>query len=363
MTYVEEEVTFANGEITLAGTLTLPDAPAKHPAVVLLQGSGPLNRDEEVFGMKPFVIIADHFARNGIAVLRYDSRGVGGSTGAAFQYTLSDVAGDGLAAVRYLEARGDVDTARIGFCGHSQGGIVAPMCAAQSEDVAFIICISGIGNTGEENHLAQTRLIAEVDGATDDEIEDRIQSMKRIVKLVRVGAGRADLESEIVRMVQAQMSPASEEAEKTRSEKDLDMDGDTDRESGSATDGGADGDKEDDTGGEVSCHLTLFSSPWFRSFIDHDAQPILEAVKCPALLIFGGLDRQVSEEMNREAMVDALKRGGNSDFLVRTFPTANHVFQNAKTGSPTEYGSLKLEFVPGFLELMSDWILEKVQTA
>jgi len=362
MTYVEEEVTFANGEITLAGTLTLPDAPARHPAVVLLQGSGPLNRDEEVFGMKPFVIIADFFARNGIAVLRYDSRGVGGSTGAAFQYTLSDVAEDALAAVRYLKARNDVDSARIGLCGHSQGGIVAPMCAAHSNDVAFIICISGIGNTGEENHLAQTRLIAEVDGATDDEIEDLIQSMKRIVKLVRNGAGRADLEPEIVKMVQAQMSPESEEIEKTWSETGLDTDGATNRESGRTADSSADI-GADDPAAEVDCHLTLFSSPWFRWFLDHDAQPFLESVKCPALLIFGGLDRQVPAELNREAMVRALTRGGNGDFLVRTFPMANHVFQNAETGSPSEYGSLKKEFVPGFLELMSDWILEKVQTA
>ncbi len=343
MTYVEEEVTFANAEITLAGTLTLPDAPARHPAVVLLQGSGPLNRDEEGFGMKPFVIIADFFARNGIAVLRYDSRGVGGSTGAAFQYTLSDVAGDALAAVRYLKARRDVDSARIGLCGHSQGGIVAPMCAARSEDVAFIVCISGIGNTGEENFLTQARLIAEADGATADGVEDRIQSMKHILTLVRNGAGRAELEPEIVRMVQEQGSPRSEGEEKTWSDKDPDMDGDTNK----------------DPAAEVNCHLALFSSPWFRSFLDHDARPALESVKCPALLIFGGLDRQVPPEMNRVAMVGALERAGNSDYFVRTFPTANHLFQSAKTGSPSEYGTLGKEFVPGFLDLMTDWILEK----
>ncbi len=343
MTYVEEEVIFANAEITLAGTLTLPDAPARHPAVVLLQGSGPLNRDEEAFGMKPFAIIADFFARNGIAVLRYDSRGVGGSTGAAFQYTLSDVAGDALAAVRYLKARSDVDSARIGLCGHSQGGIVAPMCAARSEDVAFIVCISGIGNTGVENFLAQTRLIAEADGASEVGVKDRIQSMKRILTLVRNGAGRAELELEIVRMVQEQGSPRSEGEDKTWSDKNLDVDGDT----------------NEDPAAEVNCHLTLFSSPWFRSFLDHDAQPALESVKCPTLLIFGGLDRQVPPEMNREAMVGALERAGNSDYFVRTFPTANHLFQSAKTGSPSEYGTLGKEFVPGFLDLMTDWILEK----
>jgi pimeloyl-ACP methyl ester carboxylesterase len=361
MTYVEEEVTFANSEITLAGTLTLPDAPARHPAVVLLQGSGPLNRDEEAFGMQPFVIIADFFARNGIAVLRYDSRGVGGSTGAAFQYTLSDVAEDALAAVRFLTARSDVDPARIGLCGHSQGGFVAPLCAARSEDVAFIICVSGGGTTGEENFLAQTRMIAEVDGVPKDEIANRIQSSKRIVNLVRNGAGRAELELEIVRMVQGQRTPGPEKENSTRRAKILDTEGDSDREPRSAADSGADGGTDNDPAAEVNCFLTLFSSSWFKSFLDHDARPVLESVRCPVLLIFGGLDRQVAPEMNREAMVSALERGGNSDYLVRTFPTANHLFQTATTGSPSEYGTLGKEFVPGFLELMSDWIHESVE--
>ena len=103
----------------------------------------------------------------------------------------------------------------------------------------------------------------------------------------------------------------------------------------------------------------MFSSPWFKSFLEHDAKPVLESVKCPALLIFGGLDRQVPPEMNRKAMISALESGGNSDYLVKTFPTANHLFQNAKTGSLAEYGSLEKDFVPGFHELMSNWITER----
>ncbi len=325
--YTEEDVTFSNGDIDLAGTLTLPDTPAGYPTVVLLQGSGPLNRDEEAFGFKPFAIIADFLAGNGITVLRYDARGVGGSTGAPSQYTLSDVAADAQAAVRYLNARCDVNSAEIGLCGHSQGGIAAPMCAAQSEDVAFIICISGVGVTGEKCYLAQTKLVAECDGATDEEVEDLYQSMKHVVSLVRNGASRAELEPEIARMVQKQTSQHSESA-------------------------------DDAISSEIDCLLTMFASPWFRSFLDHDARPVLESVKCPVLLIFGGLDRQVPPEMNREAMVGALERGGNSKYVVRTFSTANHLFQGAKTGSPSEYGALDKEFVPGFLKLLSDWIQE-----
>ncbi|MDH3339634.1 MAG: alpha/beta fold hydrolase [Gammaproteobacteria bacterium] len=327
MKYVEEEVSFANGTIRLAGTLTLPDSPSECPAVVLLQGSGPLDRNEEVFGFRPFAVIADYFSRNGIAVLRYDSRGVGGSTGVPLQYTLSDIADDSLAAVRYLKSRCDLNLVSIGLCGHSQGGIVAPICAAQSRDVAFIICISGVGVTGATNHLAQTKLIAECDGATGDEVEHVLQSMNHVIDLVHNGASRTELEPEIARMVQKQTSQHSEST-------------------------------DDAISSEIDCHLTMFASPWFKSYVDHDARPVLESVECPVLLIFGGLDRQVPPEMNREAMVGALKRGGNSDYSVRMFTTANHIFQNAKTGSPSEYGSLEKKFVPGFLKLLSAWILE-----
>ena len=330
MTYVEEEITFTNGEITLAGTVTLPDTPGKRPGVVLLQGSGPLNRDEEAFGMKPFLIIADFFARHGIAVLRYDSRGVGDSSGVAFQYTLPDVAADALAGVRYLKARGDINSAQIGLCGHSQGAIVAPVCAAKSEDVAFVICISGIGNTGQENFLTQTKLAAEDDGATEDEVENSIQSTKNIMNLVRRGAGRAELEPEIRRLTQG---PSPKEEKGARA--------------------------DDNLTAAIDCYLTMFSSPWFKSFLEHDARPVLESVRCPVLLIFGGLDRQVPPEMNREAMISALERGGNSNYLAKTFPSANHLFQNAKTGSLSEYDNLEKDFVPGFLELMSNWILER----
>ena len=327
MKYVEEEVSFANGAIRLAGTLTLPDTRSRCPAVVLLQGSGPLDRNEEVFGFKPFAIIADYLSRNGIAVLRYDSRGVGGSSGKPFQYTLSDVAGDALTAVDYLKTRCEVDSAQIGLCGHSQGGIVAPMCAAQSEDVTFIICLSGIGSTGEEIYLTQTRLIAEVDGIMDDEVKRRVQSIKQIVGLIRDGASPEELEPEIARMVHREMSEQNKST--------------------------ADAEKA-----ELDCQLTLLASPWFRSFLEHDAGPVLESVKCPALLIFGELDRQVPAEANCEDMVSALERGGNSAYFVRTFSAANHIFQAAKTGSPSEYGALEKEFVPGFLELISAWILE-----
>jgi alpha-beta hydrolase superfamily lysophospholipase len=148
-----EEVVFSNKNVTLAGTLTLPRISGRHPAVVLLHGSGPLNRDQEIFGMKPFWIIAEHLTRRGIAVLRYDSRGVGGSSGAPYQFTLQDVAEDALAAIRYLKTRNEINPAQIGLFGQSQGAVVAPLAAPRSEDAAFIICLAGFGIPGEKAHI------------------------------------------------------------------------------------------------------------------------------------------------------------------------------------------------------------------
>ncbi len=336
MPYRQEEVTFVNSDVSLAGTLTLPKRSGRHPAVVLLHGSGPVNRDHEAFGMKSFRIIADHFTRKGIAVLRYDSRGVGCSTGEVFLYTISDISEDALAAVRYLKTRDDMNHAQIGLCGHSQGGIVAPLAATRSEDVAFIICISGIGSTGEESFFAQNEAVARAEGATKEEIAENSRTLEMFISLVRKGASETEMRPVIVRMVRNQMALTS------RNEK---------KEGGGT---------EKEIEAKISCVLTTYNSPWFRSFLDYDAKRVLERVKCPGLLLFGGLDLQVPVKMHSKAIVSALEIGGNDDYVMKIFPKANHLFLQARTGSPSEYGDLAKEFVPGFLEFMSDWILEHV---
>lgn len=329
--FKEEEVVFTNttSDITLAGTLTLPEKSGKHPAVIMLTGSGPVNRDEEAFGMKPFRIIADHFTRKGIAVLRYDSRGVGGSTGDVYQSTFFDFSEDAQAAIRYLKTRSDINPAQIGLCGHSQGGAVAPLTASQSKDVAFIICISGFGHIGEEIFIAQNELIERADGAAEKEIKEYSKTYEFLFNLIRKGASEAKIKSELLKLTRKKMGSTSEEEKKILKSK-------------------------------VNCMLNLFTSRWFKFFLDYDPIPVLKKVKCPVLLLFGELDLQVPAEMNKKAMVEALKRGGNNDYSVKIFPKANHLFQSAKTGSPSEYNDLAKEFVPGFLEFMSDWILQQV---
>jgi dienelactone hydrolase len=337
MSYIQEEVVFSNKDVTLAGTLTLPRTSGRHPAVVLLHGSGPLNRDQEVLGMKTFRIIADHLTRRGIAVLRYDSRGVGGSSGAPYQFTLPDVAEDALAAIRYLKTRKDINPAQIGLCGQSQGAVVAPLAASRSEDVAFIICLAGFGIPGEETYIAQITAIARADGASEQDIEGQVENLKRIISLIRKEANEAEIRPLITMMLTNQLVLMSQ-----RSEKET---------------------KEDDeaVGAHVDCVLSLYKSSWFRFFIDYNPKPAMEQVMCPVLCLFGELDMQVPMEVNRKAIWNVLKKSSNKDYTLKTIPKANHGFLSANTGSPSEYMNLEKKFVPGFLEFISDWVLKRVE--
>jgi pimeloyl-ACP methyl ester carboxylesterase len=335
MSYIQEEVVFSNNDMILAGTLTLPRTPGRHPAAVLLHGSGPLNRDQEIFGMKPFWIIADHLAREGVAVLRYDSRGVGNSSGAPYQFTLQDVAEDALTAISYLKTRNDINPAQIGLCGQSQGAVVAPLAASRSKDVAFIICLAGFGIPGEQAHISQMTAIAKTEGASDNEIDGLVENLRQIVSLIREEASEAEIRPLIMTMLKNQCASMSKKSENETKEDD-----------------------KADT--QVDCVLSMYKSPWFRFFIDYDPQPSLEQVKCPALFLFGEFDTQVPEEVNRMAIWNILKQSGNNDYMLRTIPKANHMFQGANSGSPSEYMSLEKEFVPGLLEFMSDWVLKRV---
>jgi len=332
MPYRQEEVLILNDGIKLAGTLTRPESGGPFGAVVLLQGSGPVNRDEEAFGWKPFRVLADHLTRSGWAALRFDSRGVGGSEGTAYAYGLPDVASDALAAVRYLRSRPDIESQRIGLCGHSQGGIVAPLCAAQSGEISFIICLSGTGLPGDANFFAQQKAVSRAEGATEAEWQADLGDLREFVALIRSGAERADLEPVVRAMVSRQIDELTAVRDPALGQSSAELQS------------------------KVDCILSGYDTPWFRSFLEHDPRPALEKVTCPVLLVFGGLDLQVPAEENRKAMVRALLQGGHSDFSVRTFPGANHLFQAAVTGSPAEYGRLSKEFVPGFLDLISGWI-------
>jgi hypothetical protein len=334
--YKKEEVVFHNDTLKLAGTLTIPSTPGPHPAVVMITGSGPQNRDEELFGMKPFKIIADHFARNGIAVLRYDDRGVGGSTGSTSQSTTAELAEDVLAAIHFLQSRNDINPKQIGLCGHSEGGIVGPLAASKSRDVTFVICIAGTGVDGRKTILAQQEAIMRADSASEDAIQKalKVSELAFDLALSRKDSveGRKALRVALV----DQMNAMTTEQRKaiTNEEEFIKI--------------------------QMESQIAAFQSPWFKYFLTYGPSLALEKVKCPLLALFGGLDLQVLAELNKNAMESALKKGGNKDYTFRIFPKANHLFLNAITGSPSEYSRLKKEFVPGFLETMSDWIAKRV---
>jgi hypothetical protein len=331
--YREEQVKFSNGDVTLAGTLTLPQEQRTYPAVVLISGSGPENRDEEIFGFKIFRLLADHLTRNGIAVLRYDDRGVGGSSQGSSADTSETYAGDVEAAVQYLKGRPEIDPKQIGLLGHSEGGITAPIVATRSPDIAFIILMSGPGVAGSRIIEEQSRLINEASGLSPAVVKEKTELQKRVIDAAVTGKGWNEVRADLVAEFKKAAAAMPEEQRKAL--------GDIDTWAEKAVEG----------------QVTALQSPWMQFFLSHDPAPVLEKVTVPVLALFGGLDLQVPAQENREAVVKALERGGNKDVTVQLFPDANHLFQSAKTGSPAEYATLPPAFVPGFLETISDWIL------
>lgn len=301
--YSEEEVAFASGDVRLAGTLTLPSGPGRHPAVALLTGSGAQDRDEEIFGFRPFRILADHLARNGIAVLRFDDRGVGGSSGSLAETTTETLAADALAAAGLLRGHARVDPKAVGLLGHSEGGLVAALAAARSPDIAFLVLLASSGVRGDRLISSQIEALLKLSGSPQEQIATTLALQERVYRAIRSGEGWEELAKEIP---DAQLAPAR--------------------------------------------------SAWFRYFIDLDPAATLRQVRKPVLAIFGELDIQVPAGPNRDATVRALEEGGNRNVTVHTIPGANHLFQKATTGSPSEYPFLVKELVPGLLDLIAGWI-------
>jgi pimeloyl-ACP methyl ester carboxylesterase len=333
--YLEEEVRFANGDVTLAGTLTLPEDGGPHPAVVLLTGSGPQNRDEELFGFKPFRIIADHLTRNGIAVLRYDDRGVGGSRGNVQLSTSADFAGDALAGVELLGKRPDIDPQAIGLVGHSEGAIVAAIAASYSPDVAFIVMLAGTAVSGEQTLYTQAELIMRANGATDEQVAENAALQRMIFQAMRTGKGWDAVEQTLDEQVRASIDelPASRRQEIANVDSLVAL--------------------------RVQQQISAVRTPWFRAFIDHNPARELEQVRVPVLAIFGETDLQVPPSLNRVPMQQALEAAGNTDYTITVIPRANHLFLESETGRPSEYATLEKVFVPGLLETVTVWITER----
>lgn len=311
--YEEVEVTFdgAAGN-KLAGTLTVPKDRKGVPAVLLLNGSGPQNRDSAIFGHKPFLVIADHLTRKGIAVLRLDDRGVGGSSAVAGS-TTHDFAKDALAAVAFLQKVPAVNAAQIGLIGHSEGGLIAPIAASQSKDIAFVVLLAAPGVPGEEVMYEQAAAIMRASGSDDAKIAANRELQSKIFALVK-----SDLDDGAVREKVRDIAGANQAA--------------------------------------------MAGNPWFRTFVTLDPRLYLKKITCPVLALNGELDLQVLPKQNLPEIEKALKEGGNKDFKTATLPKLNHLMQTATSGSVAEYAKSEETFAPLALHTISDWILEKTSS-
>ncbi len=305
--YEVEEVAYDNAAdgVHLEGTLTIPPGAGPHPAALLITGSGPQDRDESIMGHKPFAVLADHLTRSGIAVLRVDDRGVGGSTGSVAESTGAELTRDAEAGVAFLRAHAHIDAKRVGVVGHSEGGSIGPRVAATDGKVAFVVMMAGPGVPGHEIVRLQAVEIARASGAQEAQLE-----------LVRTQQNAT---------IDAIMDASSLEDAR-------------------------------DAAAAANPQGAAMVTPWFWDFLRYDPAPALRKVRCPVLVLNGALDRQVLPDQNLPAVKAALAR--NRRAKIMRLPDLNHLFQHAQTGAPSEYAQIEETIDPEVLELISTWISE-----
>ncbi len=333
--YTSEQATYQNlgAGITLGGTITIPKGTGPFPAVILISGSGPQDRNETVFGHRPFLVLPDNLTKRGIAVLRVDDRGVGATQGDLSQSTSEDLADDVRAGIEFLKSRPDIDAKRIGLIGHSEGALIAPIVATDTEDVAFMVLLAAPGLVGEELLYDQAWRISEATGEPREDVERGQRLQASVFEVVK---------SEPDNMLAT---------ERLR-------DGHQGGSRGAAR-GDAGGDRGTQLDAFVDAQVRMVINPWFRFFLTYDPVPALKSVKCPVLALYGGNDLQVSPEVNSGPVEAALVEAGNADHTVKTFEAMNHLFQTATTGLPTEYPQIQETMAPEVLTFIGDWIVER----
>ena len=327
--YKTEEVEYFNpgSGLKLTGTLTLPKNTEKAPAVILISGSGAQDRDETIFEHKPFLVIADYLTRNGIAVLRVDDRGVGGSEGNVSEVTSQDFAGDVLAGIDFLKKRNEIDLSKIGLIGHSEGGLIAPIVATKTDDVAFLVLLAGPGIPGEDILYRQNKLMMEAAGMDDAAIEQNRKLQKAIFNIVLTETDSAKRLDRLQRSLTGGMYPMM----------------------------------NDDRKKLIDTRVEALNNPWFRFFLTYDPYPVLTKVNIPVLALNGAKDTQVTADENLAAIEKALTEGGNKNFKTVRIENLNHLFQTAKTGAISEYGEIEETFSPKVLKIIEEWIGEVVK--
>ncbi|MBS4013917.1 MAG: alpha/beta fold hydrolase [Bacteroidetes bacterium] len=331
--YISEDVYFKNTKdnITLAGTLTIPGDKGNYPAVVLITGSGPQNRDEEVFGHKPFLVISDYLTRNGIAVLRFDDRGVAKSEGNFSDATSYDFATDAKSAVDYLKTRKEINKNNIGLVGHSEGGIIAPIVASKyPNDISFIVLLAGTGLRGDNILLMQQELIGRAMGMPEDVILRNKEINQKAFEMVINSSDIDALRNEMLEYVMNNIKNDPSQVPQGMPAEDF-----------------------------AEMQVNQVTTTWMVNFIKLDPAVYLEKVKCRVLAVNGELDLQVPADANLFAIKNALKKGGNENVTIIAYPNLNHLFQRCTSGLPDKYIEIEETFSVDVLKDLANWILKK----
>jgi len=318
--YRQEEVRFAGSAagVTLAGTLSIPEGAGPFPAVVLIGGSGPGTRDEESFGHKPFLVLADALGRRGIAVLRYDKRGIGASTGDFATANLTDFAADAESALAFLKSRPGIAPDRIGLVGHSEGGVLAPMIAVRNPSARFVVLMAGPGMRLGSLLRLQTVKIAQASGVPDADIARKIAFFDKLYADLQ--GTRSDEQAlaiartDVAQAVADRLVPAA----------------------------------------NADAFARQVVSPWARQLYGYDPVPTLRALQAPALFLIGSLDLYVPPAENLGPIRTALQ--GNAKATIVELPNLNHMFQTAKSGTPAEFGEIEETLAPAALKTIADWV-------
>ncbi|HDQ99397.1 MAG TPA: alpha/beta fold hydrolase [candidate division WOR-3 bacterium] len=332
--YRSEDITFPGPAGTIAGTLTLPEGDGPFPAALLVSGSGQQNRDQEIFGHRPFLVLADHLTRRGIAVLRCDDRGIGGSTGDPTLVSSEDFALDAQAALDRLRAHPEVDAARTGIIGHSEGALIGAMLAARDGGPAFLVMLAGPGIPGRELLPLQGELLMRAGGASEAAIAANRRLQERLFAKVRQVAEPDALAVELGLTFEEEMAAMDPAA---RAELAAEL-----------------------SPRAVAAQVRALASPWFRFFLEYDPATDIRRIKVPVLALCGSKDLQVPSARNLAAIKAALEAGQNPDHAVGELPGLNHLFQTAETGHIREYAATEETFALLALETIGGWLEERL---
>ena len=330
--FLSEEVDYWNtvDSVHIFGTLTMPKTGSKFPAVLLITGSGPQDRDETLFGHKPFKVIAEYLSNRGFVVLRVDDRGTGKTTLGKNpkSVTTENFVKDVLSGVEFLKIRKEINPQKIGLIGHSEGGMIAPMVANQTKDVAFIVSLAGTGVPGYVVTHNQTETILLKSGVDSLKAKEQLAFNDKLIGLMMSENDNKIFEEKLT----TEINGMSDELKTKFGFKGMEK--------------------------AVIAQVKSQNIPWTKFFMKHDPAMDWQQVKVPVLALNGTKDTQVAFDLHLPAIEKALKNGGNTQYKIVKLQDLNHLFQHAETGLVNEYATIKEDFAPEALQIMGDWLTE-----